>query len=167
MAFLRNIITAIKKRLTGRKKKKHKRIAKKKIFRRRSRRISPPKSRRLTKAPPRRKKQKKAARKKTIKKTRAVSVPKKVKKAKGNPPIGEVTHFFSRIGVCVVKITAGRIALGDKLEIRGHTTRLVQDVRSLQIENADVQAAGKGELAGLKVDKKVRSGDKVFRLSGN
>jgi putative protease len=95
---------------------------------------------------------------------------KRVKKHQEKPKekrgqlIGEITHFFSRIRVCVIKITAGRITIGDRLRIQGHTSNFIQKVQSLQIENTDVKSAGKGSLVGLKVDKRTRSGDKVFKL---
>ena len=78
--------------------------------------------------------------------------------------VGEVTHFFSRIKVCVVKITAGKIAVGDQLRIKGRTASFVQKVQSLQIENNDVPWAGKGKLVGLKVDKKARPGSRVLKI---
>src|SRR3989338_9113551 len=63
--------------------------------------------------------------------------PKKLKKPEKQKslgaPLGEVTHYFSRISVCVIKITHGPLFLADKIRIKGHTTDFVQAVRSLQI----------------------------------
>ena len=78
--------------------------------------------------------------------------------------VGEVTHYFSRIEVCVVKMTQGRVNVGDKICIKGHSTDFSQKILSLQIENSDVKTARKGQLVGLKVKSKVREGDKVFKL---
>ena len=76
---------------------------------------------------------------------------------------GVITHYFDRIKVCVVKLTQGTVLIGDKLTILGPKTKFVQKVWSLQIESQDVKVAKKGQLIGLKVDKIVAVGDKVFK----
>ena len=107
----------------------------------------------------------------TVKPPKAVKTPKvpavpKVKKNILDPDlikVGEVTHFFERINVCVVKITQGTILIGDKLTIAGPKNKLVQKVWSMQIESLDVKLAKKGQLIGLKVDKPVAVGDVVYK----
>lgn len=76
---------------------------------------------------------------------------------------GEITHYFDRINVCVVKVTHGTVLIGDKLTIAGKKTKFVQKVWSMQIESEDVKVAKKGQLIGLKVDKLVAVGDKVYK----
>jgi hypothetical protein len=76
---------------------------------------------------------------------------------------GVITHYFDRIKVCVVKLTQGTVLIGDKLTIIGPKTKFVQKVWSLQIESEDVKVAKKGQLIGLKVDKLVAVGDKVYK----
>jgi putative protease len=90
----------------------------------------------------------------------------KVKKEALDPKlvrVGEITHFFERINVCVVKITQGTILIGDKLTVMGSKTKLVQKVWSMQVESQDVKVAKKGQLIGLKVDKPVVVGDVVYK----
>lgn len=77
--------------------------------------------------------------------------------------MGVITHYFDRIKVCVVKLTQGTILIGDKLIIQGNKTKFVQKVWSMQIESEDVKVARKGQLIGLKVDKIVAVGDKVYK----
>jgi hypothetical protein len=77
--------------------------------------------------------------------------------------LGVITHYFERIKVCVVKVTQGTILIGDKLTILGVKTKFVQKVWSMQIESEDVKVAKKGQLIGLKVDKLVAVGDKVYK----
>ena len=77
--------------------------------------------------------------------------------------IGEVTHYFTRIQVVVLKMTAGTLSVGDSIRIRGNGTEFVQKVQSLQIESVDVKSARKGQLVGLKVSKQARPGDRVFK----
>jgi len=112
---------------------------------------------------------KSAVKKKIIKKIpKPATLPKaKVKPAKIIDPslvqVGEITHYFDRIKVCVVKLTQGTVLIGDKLTIIGPKTKFVQKVWSLQIESEDVKVAKKGQLIGLKVDKLVAVGDKVYK----
>jgi hypothetical protein len=77
--------------------------------------------------------------------------------------VGEITHYFERIKVCVVKLTKGTVLIGDKLTIQGPKTKFIQKVWSMQIESLDVKVAKKGQLIGLKVDKLVVVGDKVYK----
>jgi len=79
--------------------------------------------------------------------------------------LGEVTHYFSRIGVCVVKMTGGSIRLGDRIRIKGNIRDFIQQVRSLQIENVDVMSVHRGQLVGLKVNQKAREGDRVYKIN--
>jgi hypothetical protein len=76
---------------------------------------------------------------------------------------GVITHYFERIKVCVVKLTQGTVLIGDKLTIIGPKTKFVQKVWSMQIESEDVKVAKKGQLIGIKVDKLVVVGDKVYK----
>ena len=77
--------------------------------------------------------------------------------------LGEITHYFDRIQVCVIKITQGEIRKGQTLWIEGKTKGFKQKVASMQIESQDVALARRDQLIGLKVDKPVRPGDRVFK----
>ena len=77
---------------------------------------------------------------------------------------GEVTHYFSKIMVVVVKITRWSLAIGNRIQIKGNITNFSQKVESLQIESRDVKVAPKGQLVGLKVVQSAKPGDKVFKL---
>ena len=101
-------------------------------------------------------------------KTKTVKAAKARKQPKGpvlDPSLtvaGEITHYFDRIKVAVVKVS-GSILIGDKLTVFGPKTFFVQKVWSMQIESVDVKVAKKGQDIGLKVDKLVRVGDKVYK----
>ena len=77
--------------------------------------------------------------------------------------IGAIRHYYSKIGVAVVDLTA-KIAVGDTVRVKGMTTDLRQKVESMQIEHADVQNASAGQSIGLKVAEKVREGDLVYKV---
>lgn len=96
---------------------------------------------------------------------KAVKKVPKVQTASNEVPIGEVTHYFSRIQVIVLKMKSGKLMVGDRIHIVGRTTDFVQKVNSLQIESVDVKSAKKGQLVGLKVAKKAKPGDQVFKLT--
>lgn len=79
--------------------------------------------------------------------------------------IGVVTHYYGKIGVAVVKLTGKLLKVGQTIHIQGHSTDFVQEVSSMQIEHKNITEAKKGEEFGLKVDQKVKGGDKVFLVS--
>jgi putative protease len=58
--------------------------------------------------------------------------------------VGRVTHFFSKINVAVVELTAPLTA-GDTVLIKGPTTDFEQVVESMQIEHKNVQRAEAGQ----------------------
>ena len=77
--------------------------------------------------------------------------------------VGRVEHYFDRIGVVGIALT-DRIAIGDAIHIKGHTTDLTHAVDSMQIDNADVAEAGDGDSVGIVVGECCRVGDHVFRV---
>ncbi|NWF86850.1 translation elongation factor-like protein [Candidatus Bathyarchaeota archaeon] len=76
--------------------------------------------------------------------------------------VGHVTHFFSKISVAVIELTAS-LAVGDTIVIRGPTTDFEQRVESMQIEHVNVQQAKVGQSIGLKVAERVREKDTVYK----
>lgn len=77
--------------------------------------------------------------------------------------VGRVTHYFTRIGVAIVSLS-DTLAVGDKILIRGSTTNFEQTVESMQIEHKNVSVAQSGQSIGLKVNQRVREGDKVYKV---
>ena len=77
--------------------------------------------------------------------------------------IGKVTHYFTKIGVAVVKLS-GELKVGDTIHIKGHTSDFTQTVDSMQIEHKQLEKAGKGKSIGLKVTDHVREGDVVCKV---
>ncbi len=75
--------------------------------------------------------------------------------------IGEVSGYFSHVGVASVKLS-GTLKLGQRIRIKGHTTNFEQEVDSIQIDRKDVGEAKKGSHVGIIVTDKVRPNDKVF-----
>ena len=77
--------------------------------------------------------------------------------------VGKITHFFSKINVAVVELTAP-LSVGDKIRIQGPTTDFEQTVQSMQIEHENVEAAKKGQSIGLRVSERVRENDTVYKV---
>lgn len=78
--------------------------------------------------------------------------------------IGQVTHFYSKIGVAIIQLDDA-MKTGDRIAVVGSTTDLEQDVKSMQVEHQNIAEAKAGDLVGLKVKDKVREGDTVFKMS--
>jgi translation elongation factor EF-1alpha len=76
--------------------------------------------------------------------------------------IGHISHFFSKISVAVIELTAA-LAVGDTIVIKGPTTDFEQRVDSMQIEHNNVQRAEAGQSIGLKVAERVREKDVVYK----
>jgi len=76
--------------------------------------------------------------------------------------VGDVSHYYSNIGVAVVELV-DKLRVGDTITMAGATTDFTQVVRSMQIEHEQVEEAGAGDSIGLKVQDRVRKGDVVYR----
>jgi len=77
--------------------------------------------------------------------------------------VGEVTHYWGKIGVAGIKVTA-TLSQGDTIRIKGDTTDFEQAVGSMQVEHQNFETAKKGQEIGLKVEEKVRRGDTVYKV---
>lgn len=115
--------------------------------------------------------------KKTTKKTTKKSVKKLVKKTAKKPakkpaakkqakqpkPIGKITHYFSKLKVAVIKLSKP-LAKGDTIRIIGGENDFEQKVTSMEIDGKKIEKAKAKDDFGLKVDKKVREGYKVYKV---
>ena len=77
--------------------------------------------------------------------------------------VGKVTHYFPKISVAVVEVTAGSIKARDEIHIKGHTTDFRQKVASMQVEHDKIELAEPGMSVGMKVDEPVRDHDLVYK----
>ena len=79
--------------------------------------------------------------------------------------IGRVTHYWAKIGVAGIEITAGEIHVGDTIRFKGHTTDFTQRLDSMQVEHDAVTVARAGDSVGLKVADHVRDHDEVYKVT--
>lgn len=78
--------------------------------------------------------------------------------------IGKVTHYYDKIGVAIVELSAS-LSVGDKLKfVRGGEDLFTEEVKSIQIEHEQKDSAGKGDVVGLKVESEVKEGAEVFKV---
>jgi len=78
--------------------------------------------------------------------------------------VGKVSDFFARPVVAGIDLT-GKVKVGDKIHIKGHTTDMELIVDSMQINNVNVEQAKAGDLIGIKVSDRVRRGDTVYKVT--
>jgi hypothetical protein len=76
--------------------------------------------------------------------------------------VGHITHFFSKINVAVLELTAP-LAVGDRILVKGPTTDFEQTVDSMQIEHANIPRAEAGQSIGLKMAEHVKERDVVYK----
>jgi len=76
--------------------------------------------------------------------------------------VGNITHFFSKINVAVLELTAP-LVVGDRILVKGPTTDFEQVVDSMQIEHANIPRAEAGQSIGLKMAQPVRERDVVYK----
>ena len=79
--------------------------------------------------------------------------------------IGRVTHYFGKIGVAIIELTAAGLKIGDSIRIFGHTTDFIQTIESMQIEHQSITEANPGQTIGLKTTGPVREHDIVYKVT--
>ncbi len=78
-------------------------------------------------------------------------------------PIGEVSHYFSKIGVAIIDLH-NTLKVGDKVRIiGGEATDFEDEVKSMEVDHEKVDKGKKGDSVGIKVKEKVREGYKVYQ----
>jgi len=80
-------------------------------------------------------------------------------------PIGVITHYYSHLGVAVIQLVGGSLQSGDIIQIKGHTTDLIQKIDSMELDHQHVDRTVTGQLFGMKVRDHVREHDQVFKIT--
>ena len=75
--------------------------------------------------------------------------------------IGIITHFFDKISVGIIKLD-GKLKVGDKVRIEGGQSSFEQEIAEIQLEHESIPEGKKGQEVGIKVNEKVREGNKVY-----
>ena len=78
--------------------------------------------------------------------------------------IGVITHYYTHLGVGIIKIEEDGLKVGDTVHFKGHTTDFQQTIESIQLEHNDVQEGKVGEQVGVKTNEHVREHDEVLKV---
>ena len=81
--------------------------------------------------------------------------------------LGKITHVYDKIKVAEMKIeTDKHLRVGDEILIQGASTGNFRTVvKSMEIEHKKVEQAEQGNSIAIKIDKKVRCNDLVYRIT--
>lgn len=74
--------------------------------------------------------------------------------------IGEITHFYTNIGVGIIKLS-DKLKVGQTVRIMGATTDFEQEIDEMQYNHESIEEGEAGQEVGVKVKDKVREGDEV------
>ena len=77
--------------------------------------------------------------------------------------IGEVTHWYDKIGVAVLKLKSV-LKIGDKLKIKHGEKEFEHSVDSMQIDHLPVESAKKGDEVAVKLAEKAKEGALIYKL---
>jgi putative protease len=78
--------------------------------------------------------------------------------------VGRVTHYFPRVDVAAVEVTADELRVGDEIRVLGATSNFTQHIQSMEIDHSPVTEAGIGDEVGIRVIDRARVKDLVFRI---
>ena len=82
----------------------------------------------------------------------------------GEEPVGKITHYFGKIGVGVISLSAP-LAVGERIRVQAHEGPFEQTVQSLQVEHKSIPKGAPGQAVGLKLDKVAHEGNVVLRIT--
>ncbi len=77
--------------------------------------------------------------------------------------IGQVTHFYDKIGVMVVKLT-DKVSVGDAIKIKRGDEEIEETIESMQVEHENIEKAKKGDEIAIKITGKTKEGAVVYRV---
>jgi hypothetical protein len=121
------------------------------------------KTKKVSQSPPKKIAKKAKKKRKTKTKTAATTPKPGVIAPLNSVLLGYVDDYFAKIGVIALTLEAP-VAVGQKIQVLGHTTNFEQMVDSMQIEHASVTQAGPKDGIGIKVIGRARCGDHVYLL---
>lgn len=79
--------------------------------------------------------------------------------------IGNVTHYYDKIGVAVVEVINQPLHVGDRVKVSGHDNEFVMEITSLQMEHTKVLSVDVGQSCGVKMAQPAKPGDVIYLLT--
>jgi len=80
---------------------------------------------------------------------------------KADKKIGEVVHFFDKILVAIVKLTAP-LKTGTEVKFKHGDNEFTQTIDSMEIEHKPITIAKKGDEIGVKIKQAVKEKTEVY-----
>lgn len=77
--------------------------------------------------------------------------------------IGEVTHWYDKISVAVIKLT-GALKKGDTIKVKRSEEEFEETIASMQIDREDVDSAKKGDEVAVQLSQKTKEGAVVYKV---
>lgn len=77
-------------------------------------------------------------------------------------PIGNVTHYYDKLGVVVINLTDGSLKAGQTIKFKKGDEEFSQEIESLQVDHQSVDEVKKGDSFGLKVNQPAKPGTLVY-----
>ncbi len=78
--------------------------------------------------------------------------------------IGNVVHFYDKLGVAIIELSAP-LKVGDTIKVKRGDSEFEQAVTSMQVEHETVESGKKGDSVGVKVDQPTKEGAVVFKVT--
>lgn len=78
-------------------------------------------------------------------------------------PIGEVTHFFNKAMVAVIKLS-GDLAVGDAIKISRGDSENEEKVESMQVDHQPVESGKAGDEVAVKIGNPTKEGAVVSKV---
>jgi translation initiation factor IF-2 len=76
--------------------------------------------------------------------------------------IGKVVHYFDKVGVAVIKLSA-KLNVGDTVKFKKGEEEFSDTISSMQVEHESIQSGKAGEEVAVKVSGPVKEGTYVFK----
>jgi len=76
-------------------------------------------------------------------------------------PIGEVTHWYDKISVAVIKLNKA-LKVGDQIKVKRGDDEFTETITSMQLDHKPVTSGKKGDEVAVKVSKPAKEGAEVF-----
>jgi len=77
--------------------------------------------------------------------------------------IGEVTHWYDKLGVAVLKLKSV-LKIGDKIKVKHGEKEFEHQVDSMQVDHQPVESAKKGDEVAVKLAEKAKEGALIYKL---
>jgi len=79
--------------------------------------------------------------------------------------LGKGMHYYSNAKIGQFKIEAQQLKVGDKILITGPTTGVIEsEIKSMRVEEKDVEVAKRGDEVTFLVEEKIRASDKLYKV---